>query len=559
MAAAQNFITVTRRPPDVEDYIDMLRRYRSWLIGPMFLGLVVAVVVAFTWPDTYVSQAVMRITPQTISDRLVPTIANMQIQQRLQQMQQQILSRDSLAAVIKKPTLDLYRKELARYPMEDVIQDMRNKYIRLQATEVGRGGASAFTISFSYPDRFKAQQVVNELVAKFMDQNIQVQKKNADMTSTFLNDEMKQAKERMDTLEQAVMKFKLENMGRLPEQFQANVAQLNSNQMMVSQANEAISRLQQQKLQLETQIQNNNTNVNYYNSILEEQTTVGGQAQVRNERLNQLNQKIMNLQSDIAALQEQLTANHPAIRKAQASLANLEKQRQEAEKEDLERQGAAPAAGPVIKRSTNQQAFKAVQDLAASNNVLKTEMQNLNIQMDEKLKQIQALNQEIAKYNARVEGSPQLEGQYVALTRDLSLAKQSYEEMHRKNELSETAKDLEEHRGGENLEVLETASAPEAPSEPNRPQWAAMGAGIGLMLGIVLAGAKEMKNTSLKNLKNVRAYTNLPVLSSIPLLENALLVRRKRRLLWLAWSSAIIFGSIAMSAAAYYYYFGHGT
>src|ERR1035437_7584931 len=263
----------------------------------MFLGLVAAVVVAFMWPDTYVSQAVMRITPQQISDRLVPTIANMQMQQRLQQMQQEILSRGSLAALIQKPALNLYPKERARYPMEDVIQDMRNKYIRLQTVEVGRGGASAFTISFSYPDRFKARAVVDALVTMFTDQNIQVQKKNADMTSNFLNDEMKQAKERMDTLEQGVMKFKLENMGRLPEQFQAN---------------EAISRLQQQKLQLETQIQNNNTNVNYYNSILEEQTTVGGQAQVRNERLNQLNQKIMNLQSDIAALQEQLTANHPA-------------------------------------------------------------------------------------------------------------------------------------------------------------------------------------------------------------------------------------------------------
>ena len=86
-----------------------------------------------------------------------------------------------------------------------------------------------------------------------------------------------------------------------------------------------------------------------------------------------------------------------------------------------------------------------------------------------------------------------------------------------------------------------------------------MGAGLGLMLGIVLAGAQEMKNTSLKNLKDVRAYTNLPVLSSIPLLENALLVRRKRRLMWLAWSSAIIFGSIVMSAAAYYKYFGQST
>jgi len=349
------------------------------------------------------------------------------------------------------------------------------------------------------------------------------------------------------------MKFKTENMGRLPEQFQANVAQLNTYQMMVSQANEGLSRLQQQKLQLETQLQNNNTNINYYNSILEEQVTVGGAAQVRNERLNQLNQRIMNLQSEIAALQEQLTPNHPTIKRAQASLSARERQRQEAEKEDLERQAAAPAAGPTVKRVTNQQAFRAVQDLNASNNVLKTEMQNLNMQMDEKVKQIQEFNRMISHYQSRVEGSPQLEGQYLALTRDLSLAKQSYEDYHRKTEVSETAKDLEQAKAGENLEVLDAASDPQAPSEPNRPQIAAMGAGIGLMLGIVLAGAKEMKNTSLKNLKDVRAYTNLPVLSSIPLLENALLVRRKRRLVWLAWSSAIIVGSIVMSAAAYYH------
>jgi len=566
MAAAQNFVSVTRRPPDVEDYIDMLRRYRSWLIGPMFAGLVAAVVVAFLWPDTYVSQAVLRITPPTISDRLVPTVVNMQMQQRLQQMQQEILSRGSLSELIQRPSLDLYRKERARYPMEDIILDMRNKAIKIQTIEVagsGAGGgariASAFTISFSYPDRFKAQAVVRELVTKFTETNVTVQRNSANITSQFLSDEMKQAKERMDDLEQKLMKFKSEYMGRLPEQFQANVAQLNTYQMMVSQANESVSRLQQTKLQLETTLQNNNTNLNYYNSIAEDQVTVAGTAQVRNERLNQLNQRIMNLQSEIAALTEQLTSDHPTIKRAKASLAAMEKQRQEAEKEDLERQSAAPSTAPSVKRVPNPQAAKAVQDLLANNNVIKTEIQNLNLQMDEKVKQIQELNRMIATYQTRVEGSPQLEGQYLALTRDLALAKQTYEDYHRKNEVSDTAKDVEEHKAGENLEVLDAASDPQAPSEPNRPQIAAMGTGIGLILGIVLAGAKEMKNTSLKNLKDVRAYTNLPVLSSIPLLENALLVRRKRRLLWLAWSSAIIFGSIAMSAAAYYYYFGHGT
>jgi uncharacterized protein involved in exopolysaccharide biosynthesis len=200
-----------------------------------------------------------------------------------------------------------------------------------------------------------------------------------------------------------------------------------------------------------------------------------------------------------------------------------------------------------------------IQDLQGSIAVLKTEMQTINLQMDDKMKAAAELNRQIGGYQSRIESSPQLEQQYASLMRDYGLAKQSYEEMTRHSEQSETAKDLEEHKAGENLEVLDPASDPMTPSEPNRPQIAAIGTGAGLMLGIVLAAAKEMKNTSLKNLKDVRAYTNLAVLSSIPLLENALLVRRKRRLQWLAWSSAIVIGSIAMSGSAYYYYFGHGT
>jgi uncharacterized protein involved in exopolysaccharide biosynthesis len=131
--------------------------------------------------------------------------------------------------------------------------------------------------------------------------------------------------------------------------------------------------------------------------------------------------------------------------------------------------------------------------------------------------------------------------------------------MQRKKGMSETANALDERKGGENLEVLDPASLPEEPTEPDRLLISAIGAGTGLALGIVIAGIKEMKDTSLKNLKDVRAYTQLPVLSSIPLLENALLVRRKRRLYWLAWTTALLVGAVAMAAAIYYYYFGRTT
>jgi len=122
-----NYVSVSRRPPDIEDYIDMLRRHRSWIIGPMFAGLVASVVVAFLWPDTYRSMAVMRITPQQVSERLVPSEVTQQMGERLQQMEQEILSRSSLNELIMRPSLDLYKKDRQQRPLEDIIQDMRNK------------------------------------------------------------------------------------------------------------------------------------------------------------------------------------------------------------------------------------------------------------------------------------------------------------------------------------------------------------------------------------------------------------------------------------------------
>src|SRR5215469_2327503 len=130
MALPQSYVTITRRPPDIEDYIDMLRRYRSWIIGPMFAGLVVSTVVAFLWPDTFESTAVMRITPQRVSEKLVPAEFTTQMSQRLNEMEQDILSRSTLEGLIRQQSL--YPREQNQKPMEDIIQDMRNRDIQIR-------------------------------------------------------------------------------------------------------------------------------------------------------------------------------------------------------------------------------------------------------------------------------------------------------------------------------------------------------------------------------------------------------------------------------------------
>jgi len=566
MGPAQNFVSVSRRPPDVEDYIDMLRRYRSWIIGPMFAGLVIATVVAFFANDTYISTAVMRITPPTIPDKLAPTALTSDMANRLQQMETEILSRTSLAEIIQKPSLDLYKKERAKLPMEDIVQEMRNKYIRITplAESSNASGnkrfSSAFAISFMYIDRYKAQAVVRELVTKFTEQNVTVQRNQVSQTANFLNDELKASKEKMEKLDDAIVKFKLANPGRLPEQAMSNAQTLSTFQLQLMSTQQTLNRASQDKLLLETSATNLKNNIAAAQANLETTIpgTVGGSSSpvtVQNQKLIKLNELISNGRSNLAAKKELLGRNHPDVAEAEAALQSFEKERDELERQETLQMSAAPrntAAATAPRVVVNPAVERELQSLRNQLSQVNSQIAAKQLEIDGYDRSRADLERQISQRQRDLTEAPLNEQQYNSLLRDFNLAKADYEDMVKKHEVSMTAQSVEEHKAGENLEVLDHATLPEVAAEPNRLAWAGIGTFGGLGIGILLAAAQEVKNTSLKNLKDIRAYTNMPVLSSIPLLENALLVRRKRRLVWLAWSTAIIVGVILMSGSMYY-------
>jgi hypothetical protein len=155
----------------------------------------------------------------------------------------------------------------------------------------------------------------------------------------------------------------------------------------------------------------------------------------------------------------------------------------------------------------------------------------------------------------RIDATTLGEKEYMDLTRERDLVRGRVEELNKKQSMSKVSDDLITRQQGENLELLDPASLPTKPAEPNRGMIVGAGLAMGLVLGVVLAGARELKDSSIKNLKDVRAYTQLNILGSIPLLENDLVVRRRKRLGWLAWSTACILGCLIMSGSMYYYFF----
>ena len=78
---------------DIEDYFDIVRRHKAWILGPTFAALVVSTVVACVWPDTYVSTGIIRVVPPQVPESYVPTNINSQMSQRINSMYQTISSR----------------------------------------------------------------------------------------------------------------------------------------------------------------------------------------------------------------------------------------------------------------------------------------------------------------------------------------------------------------------------------------------------------------------------------------------------------------------------------
>src|ERR1700688_203322 len=99
-------MSIPRRALDVEDYIDIGRRHKGWVFGPFLLSVVASVVGVYLWPDSYTSQAVVKIVPQQVPETMVQSSINQQMYDRINSMEQTILSRTVLTTIIN--TFNLY-------------------------------------------------------------------------------------------------------------------------------------------------------------------------------------------------------------------------------------------------------------------------------------------------------------------------------------------------------------------------------------------------------------------------------------------------------------------
>lgn len=539
-----------RRALDFEDAIDIVRRHRAWILGPIFAALVVSVMAAFLWPDTYVSTATIRVVPPQVPENFVPPNVSLDLEGRVNSLVQLILNRATLTSVINSH--GLYKNDLARLPLDDVIENMRLHDLKVVPVQQSLNQAQtqkpqypAFEIRFAYRDRFMAQKVTTDLVARFLEENVREVSQQTVSTTQFLRDQWDESKKKLDAIDQKLSDFRARNIGRLPEEQQNNYQQLAALESQRLNLNLSMNRVNQEKLLEENQLQIYRGQL----ASLKEPAAAEAAAQQKDDKLAEKDREISQYEDSLAAARERYKETHPDVQRLVNLLAVARKQREALLTADQTRKPEAPAQRPA-----SPQVIREQRELAASIERAQGLIQAKDLEMEDYRKQAAQLDATIKNYEGRLASGPTGIKEYDELIRDRDLAKKDYEDLDRRLNTSAMATALENRQGGERLEQLDAPTLPQTPTEPKRPLIIGLGTALGLAIGLCVAGTREVRDAALKNLKDVRVYTQLPILATIPLLESDSAAHRRKRLVWLAWSAASLAGLAIMSGSMVYYY-----
>jgi hypothetical protein len=116
----------------------------------------------------------------------------------------------------------------------------------------------------------------------------------------------------------------------------------------------------------------------------------------------------------------------------------------------------------------------------------------------------------------RLEAVPEREQEFARLTRDQQASKGLYDSLLKKLDEAQLGENLEADQHGEQFRVLEDALPPSAPVAPNRPRLVILGLILAIAAGVGAVLAAEQFDETFHDVDDLRNFTKVPVLASIP-------------------------------------------
>ena len=288
----------------LEEYWAIVLRRRWWILLPTFICWALVWSVGWLLPTTYKSEAEVLIQQQQEPQQYAAPSETVSLQDRLRNMTQQILSRPRLQATIDRYGLYPKRRGLfALLGSGDPVEQMRKDInIELVVSPDHPDELTVFKIDYSARSRDLAQQVNNDLISMFIDGNLESQQQESESATSVFASQLASARSQLEDQEAKVQAFKAQHLGDLPDQLQNNVQTLSGLQAQLDTDQRALDAAKQQKLYLESQLQQ-------YEAA---QAAVGsGDASATS--LDALDKELQDLNAQLANARTRYTEDYPDV------------------------------------------------------------------------------------------------------------------------------------------------------------------------------------------------------------------------------------------------------
>ena len=234
---------------NLQQYLGVVRRRHLHFLIPLFLGWAMVWGASWILPPRYLSTTLILVEQPTMPKDYVTPNVNDDLQERMQSITQQILSRTRLLHIIDQ--YNLYAGGHAQRSPDQKV-DLMRKDINIDLVRDERNQITAFNVSYSSRNPEMAQQVTGELTNLFINENLEVRQQQSEDTTQFLESQLETARKTLSDQEQKIREFKGQHVGEMPGQLASNLQILQGLQSQLQNEEDALNTARQQHVYLQT-------------------------------------------------------------------------------------------------------------------------------------------------------------------------------------------------------------------------------------------------------------------------------------------------------------------
>ncbi|WP_437308346.1 GumC family protein [Sorangium sp. So ce388] len=404
-------------------------------------------------------------------------------------LKETLLARSNLEKVVTE--FNLFPDVLEKRGMVDAVDRLRMKItFKARSTDT-------FAISAEGETREQAQEVTQRLADILVEETTRMRRSQAKLTNEFLDSELKRAEQDVEKAETELAAFLAEHPEFAAEQAAPGGAQtgaaIRAQERRTTTADPTLEALERQVPRLRSRLTGKPEQVMA--------SAGGGPSPALVRQRDQAEQELGTARRDLADKQSRFTEQHPDVRAAAARVSNAEAALRRAEEALI----LPPAPEPVVEVAATDEAEKAK---------IKAQLATLEREIAARRN---AKKGNAADASETAKAIINTETEWSRLSREKVRAQQRLADLEGKSFRAEMAASSEQGGYSAQIEVLDPAYRPSAPSSPSRLILAIGGLLLSIAAGIAAAAARGIVlDDRVYDMEDIDRMALAPVLVVVP-------------------------------------------